>query len=224
MKPIARNAAIAALVASLGAAGVVAAQDPAAPPPPPPPGPPMMESGSPMLMMGRMIGRDGIDFVAIDTDKNGSLSRAELVAFATARLSKTDANGDGILTRAEIVESLPGPHGGIANLFARDPAEDFADRMLATLGATEAGQVPVADLANQRVNFLLAFVDTDRDAAISQAEADAARAAPPRGGPRHGMGPRHGPDGGHGPAGDRGPGGPGGDWGAPGDDEGPDRG
>ena len=204
MKPIARTAAVAALLASLGAAGIVAAQDADAPPPPPPPAPPMMESGSPMLMMGRMIGRDGLDFVAIDTDGNGSLSRTELVAFAGARLAKGDANGDGTLTRAEIVEALPGPHGGIGNLFARDPAEDFADRLLATLGATETGQVTIADLANQRVNFLLAFVDTDRDAAISRAEADAARDAHPRRWMRHGMDRGHDRGGDHG--GDHGPG------------------
>ena len=47
--------------------------------------------------------------------------------------------------------------------------------MLALMGATETGQVEVADLADQRVNLLLAFADTDRDAAISQAEADAMR-------------------------------------------------
>ena len=43
------------------------------------------------------------------------------------------------------------------------------------MGATETGRVEVADLAERRVNVLLAFADTDRDAAISQAEADAMR-------------------------------------------------
>ena len=76
------------------------------------------------------------------------------------------------------------------------------------MGATEAGQVTVADFAGQRVNFLLAFADTDRDAAISQAEADAMRDSHrgrmDRSGHGHEMG---GP-------GDRGPDGP-----APQDDE-----
>ncbi len=45
--------------------------------------------------------------------------------------------------------------------------------MLALMGATETGRVEVAALADRRVNLLLAFADTDRDAAISQAEADA---------------------------------------------------
>ena len=119
--------------------------------------------GGPMVMMGFGPGR--IDFVAIDTDGNGSLSRAELVARASERLAKADANGDGTLTRAELIEALPGPRHGLLDLFGPDPAAAFADRLLALMGATEAGQVTVADLANQRVNFLLAFADTDRDGA-----------------------------------------------------------
>ena len=164
MTRIARAAAMAALLGGISAAGIAAAQDaPDGQPPAPPPsaapmGPPM---GGPMAMMGFGPGR--IDFVAIDTDGNGSLSRAELVARATERLANADANGDGTLTRAEIVDAMPGPR--LLDLFGANPAEAFADRMLALMGATEAGQVTVADLAGQRVNFLLAFADTDRDAA-----------------------------------------------------------
>jgi hypothetical protein len=155
-----RIAAAAALLGGLAAAGSAAAQD----------GPP---SGGPMMMMGFGPGR--IDFAAIDTDGDGSLSRAELVARATERLARGDTNGDGALTRAELVEALPGPRGGLLDLFGPDPVEAFADRVLAVAGATEAGQVAIADFAGQRVNFLLAFADTDRDSAISQAEADAMR-------------------------------------------------
>ena len=119
--------------------------------------------------------RGGIDFVAIDTDGNGSLSRAELQARATARLGRADANGDGALDRDEIVAAMPGPHGGLVERLRRRPGRALADRLLALMGATEAGQVEVAALADRRVNMLLAFADTDRDAAISQAEADAMR-------------------------------------------------
>ena len=55
----------------------------------------------------------GIDFVAIDTDGNGSLSRAELQARAVARLGRIDANGDGVLTREELILAMPGRHGGM---------------------------------------------------------------------------------------------------------------
>ena len=62
----------------------------------------------------------------------------------------------------------------------------MADRLLALMGGTEAGRVEVAALADRRVNQLLAFADTDRDAAISQAEADAMQDQPTR---RTGMAP-----------------------------------
>lgn len=168
MTRIALTAAAAALLGGLAAAGIAAAQDG---PPRPPAGSGGAAAGGPMVMMGFGPGR--IDFLAIDTDGNGSLSRAELVARATERLAKADANGDGTLSRAELVEALPGPRGGLLDLFGPNPAEAFADRMLALMGATEAGQVTIADLAGQRVNFLLAFADTDRDSAISAAEAEA---------------------------------------------------
>jgi hypothetical protein len=178
MNRLALTAAAAALLGGVAAAGIAAAQ--AAPPPPPadapagpaaggpgPAGP--AGRGGPMAMMGFGPGR--IDFVAIDTDGNGSLSRAELVARATERLGLADTDANGTLTRAELVAAMPAPR--FLDLFGPNPGEAFADRVLALAGATETGEVTVADLANQRVNFLLAFADTDRDAAISKAEADA---------------------------------------------------
>jgi hypothetical protein len=127
--------------------------------------------------MGPMMGGDerGIEFVAIDTDGNGSLSRAELQARAVARLGRIDESGDGMLTREELILAMPGPHGGMMSVFAADPGERSVDRLLALMGATEAGQVELDALADRRVNMLLAFVDTDRDAAISEAEAAAMR-------------------------------------------------
>ena len=200
MRPLTRMTALAALLGALASAGAAAAQEG-------PEGGP----GGPMMMMRP----GGIDFVAIDTDGNGSLSRAELQARAVARLAKADANGDGFLDRDELIAAMPGPHGGVIEVFSADPAEGFADRMLALMGATETGRVEIVALGDRRVNTLLAFADTDRDAAISQAEADAikdrhARMHGPggrgdhgdRGGSRMGR-PGPGPDG---PDGDGGPG------------------
>ena len=99
---IAPISAAAALLA--GAAGVASAQD----------GPP---SGGPMMMMGWSPGR--IDFVAIDTDSNGELSRAELVARATERLAEADGNGDGTISRAELVEAPPRGPGSASTSSAR---------------------------------------------------------------------------------------------------------
>lgn len=134
----------------------------------------------------------GIDFVAIDTDGNGSLSRAELQARAVARLGRIDGNGDGMLTREELILAMPVRHGGMMSVFAADPGERMVDRLLAMLGATEAGQVELDALADHRVNMLLAFVDSDRDAAVSESEAEAMRERG-RGG-RGDRGPGRGPD------------------------------
>jgi hypothetical protein len=178
-----------ALVAALAsAAGAAMAQEG-----------PMRGPGGPMGPMGPMGG--GLDFVAIDTDGNGSLSRVELQARAVARLAAVDANQDGALDRDELIATMSDGRGRLVALFSVDPAEVMADRLLARMGGTEAGRVEVAVLASDRVNRLLAFADTDRDAAISQAEADAmqARVASWRG--HHGWhrgdgrGDRHGHDG-----------------------------
>ena len=148
-----------------------------------------------------------LDFAAIDTDGDGSLSRAELQARAVERLARADADGDGFLDREELLVIVPGGGGGPFRVFSADPAMERVDRLLALLGATEAGRVEVAAVAERRVNMLLAAADTDRDAAISQAEADA-RAS------RHHRGDRRGHHGGH----------HGGPDGRPGMDRGPDGG
>jgi hypothetical protein len=201
------HAAAAALLA-LAAAGPAAAQGPHG----------MMGMMGPDGMMGMMgpggmmgmggMGRGGrvLDFAAIDTDGNGSLSRAELQARAQARLATADQNGDGNLDRAEIIAALPGPHSAFVTIFSPDPAEGQADRILALVGATETGQVEITVLADRRVNQLLAYVDTDHDAAISRAEANALAARHARGARAHGA---------------RGMGGMGGD--GPGREDGPER-
>jgi Ca2+-binding EF-hand superfamily protein len=135
-------------------------------------------------------GRAGIEFEAIDADTDGSLSRAELTARATERLGEPDANGDGVLDRAELVAGMPGPRGGFLEVFAVDPAEARADRLLAFMGATEAGRIEVVALAERHVNGLLARLDADRDGAVSREEAEAA--AERRAERRHHRGDRHG--------------------------------
>ena len=179
MTRMSQFAAAAALIGGITAVGIAGAQE--GPMDGPAGGPPDGAAGAPPTapMHGPMDGTPmmmgGLDFAAIDTDKNGSLSRDELQARATAELAKADTNGDGALDRAEIIAALPGPSVRLFAVFAPDPAEGFADRMLAMMGATETGRVEVAALADRRVNALFAAADTDRDAAISQAEADAMR-------------------------------------------------
>jgi hypothetical protein len=161
-EPMKRSMTAIALMAALAsAAGAAMAQE----------GPMRGDRGP---MGGPMPG--GIDFVAIDTDGDGSLGRAELQARAVARLAVIDTNQDGALDRDELIAAISDGRGRLVRLFTVDPAEERADRLLARMGGTEAGRVEVAVLASDRVNRLLAFADTDHDAAISQAEADAMQA------------------------------------------------
>ncbi len=170
-------------------------------------------AGSAAAQDGRFRPHDTtLDFAAIDTDGDGSLSRAELQARAIDRLARADADGDGFLDREELLVIVPRRGDAPFRVFSADPAMERVDRLLALMGATEAGRVEVTAVADRRVNMLLAVVDTDRDAAISQAEADAREQARAE---RHHRGDRRGPHGRadgnphggpHGPGMDRGPG------------------
>ncbi|TPE50268.1 hypothetical protein FJM51_12755 [Amaricoccus solimangrovi] len=142
--------------------------------------------------MGSHPGAGGprIDFAAIDANGDGALSREELETRATGRLSAADTNGDGALDRDELVAALPGPRDQILMIFAPDPAAERADRLLAFMGATDAGRIGIEALADRQVNAITAALDTDHDGAISQAEATAK--------PAHARGSRgHGDAGGH---------------------------
>jgi len=164
-----------------------------------------MAQEGPGDMMGGFHGK--IDVVAIDTDGNGALSRAELQARAVERLARADVNADGSLDRVEIVALMPAPPGGFLNVFAEDPAERMADRLIALMGGTETGRVEVSALAERRVNALLATGDTDRDASLSAEEVVVVSERLDRPGrPPHDRGPR-GPHAGR-PGGDGPDGGP----------------
>jgi hypothetical protein len=183
---------LAALAGGLGLGGAAFAQQMErggmAPPPPPERG---AGPGFAMEMLDGPGGPGGprgphgprgpmIDFVAIDANGDGVLSQQELTARATARLATADKNGDGALDREELIAALPAPPQTILMVFAPNPAAEQADRMLAFMNAGESGEIEISALAARQVNGLLARVDTDRDGAISKAEADAP-------GPRKGM-------------------------------------
>lgn len=132
-----------------------------------------------------------LEFEAIDADADGTLTSEELIARATERLATADANGDGLLDRDELIAAMPAP-GGLDNVFAPDPRAWRADRMLAFMDANESGQIAIAEVAERRVNALLARADADNDGEISASEAEAVRTrmAEHRHGHGHGAGQR----------------------------------
>jgi hypothetical protein len=175
MSRLTKLTAGAALLAALAAAGWVAAQDR---PLGGPGGRPGAEAGP---GSGHGFGRGagaghGFDFAAVDADGNGSLTAAELQAFAVARVAVIDTDGNGTVSRVELVALVPDRMGPLMNPFGRDRGEVFADRMLARMGATEAGGIVIEDMVARRVSDMLAVFDTDRDGAIAEAEADAGQA------------------------------------------------
>lgn len=150
-KTLLRLAASAALVSGVGAA--VAFADPG------PRGPGGFEPGGPGFGPGR------IDFDAIDANADGKLDRAELTGRAMERIVVFDLNKDGQIDRAELIAALPAREG-LQDIFAPNPAERMADRILAMHGATAEGAVPVPQMAEQRVNMVFAALDDDGDGVI----------------------------------------------------------
>jgi Ca2+-binding EF-hand superfamily protein len=152
MTPIPSVAAAAALAAALGFATLAAA-----------------DAGH-----GRFPGAGyDLDFSAIDTDGDATLSRGELTARATERLDAFDTDGNGLLDRAEIAATMPVPRDGLRNIFGPNRSDAAADRVLAIFGASQAGEVAVEAMATQRVDLMLSFLDQNDDNAISQDEAEA---------------------------------------------------
>ncbi|MBP7243480.1 EF-hand domain-containing protein [Amaricoccus sp.] len=162
--------ALAALVATIAAASAAAAHSPHG-------------SHGARGPWGGPGGPGAIDFAAIDANGDGSLSREELQARAVERLAVFDLNGDGVLDREELIAAFPG-RGGMFAVFSVDPAEAAADRILAMTGATAAGQVSVAALAEEQVNMIFVRLDSSRDDAISEEEAAPQQRDDRRGGPR----------------------------------------
>jgi Ca2+-binding EF-hand superfamily protein len=118
--------------------------------------------------MGEMGGREGrgamlLDqFDAIDADKDGKITQAELAAHRAAEFAATDTNGDGSLSADELSARM------LAEMLARHSArmiENMDDDGNGVLSEAEMGEGPMAG------NF--ARIDTDNDGAISKAEAQA---------------------------------------------------
>lgn len=117
------------------------------------------------------------DFAAVDADKDGRVTEAELVAWRAARVNAMDPNADGLLSAEEIKA------GHMAA--AEAVATGMAARMVAEHDADGDGLLSVAELgAPPLPTRLFARVDADGDGAITEDEIDAAHDRRP---PMHGM-------------------------------------
>lgn len=152
------------------------------------------------------------DFAAMDADKDGKLTQAEMDAFRSAQIAAMDTDKDGTISAAEL-----GAHQMARmtqDMQAR--AENRAKRMMDDLDSDGNGTLSVAEMQAGAPNGARMFgrIDTDEDGAISAAEADAAREKMAQRGERDGKGARGGHRGGRGEGHDdgHGKGGFGGFW------------
>jgi len=130
------------------------------------------------------------DFAAIDADKNGSITQDEIRAWRLAAIEGTDADGNGLVSEAELTAQIE------KRLAAR--AAEMAARRIAAQDADGDGQLSVEELlAPAAPVALFERVDADGDGAITEAELEAMRTAMAermdgrgheKGGRGHGMG------------------------------------
>ena len=114
---------------------------------------------------GRMF---EMDFAALDADKDGKVTAAEMTAYHAAQVAAIDTDGDGLLS----AEELAAMHVRAAT--AR--AADHAARMISERDADGDGKLSVAEMANRPMPArLFQRLDADNDGAISEAEFAAAK-------------------------------------------------
>lgn len=130
-------------------------------------------------------------FETLDTNNDGKIDRTEASAALTGRMDGADADGDGIITAAELKAHM------VAAAIQR--AETNAARMLERLDANKDGQISTEELAKvtdrQQERFTRMFnrLDRDEDGAISKAEYDRMADRMDRRGDKRGEQRRQGP-------------------------------
>lgn len=104
-------------------------------------------------------------FERTDTDANGVVSLVEFTAHMENRFARSDQNGDGVLTRAELV-TLMSAHSSTAE------AEDRVARMMARFDRNTDGRLTEAELPEPRRSPAQLFdrLDTDNDGGLTPAE------------------------------------------------------
>lgn len=108
-------------------------------------------------------------FEAVDADKDGKVTEAELNAYRAAETATIDANADGKLS----VEELTAMH--LAKLTER--ATDMAKKMVERLDADGDKALSAAEMvARPMPAMLFEKADADGDGAVTKAELDAMQA------------------------------------------------
>lgn len=122
------------------------------------------------MMGGPMAG--GFDFAAIDADKDGKITQAEVTAWRAAQAAALDADGDGLIS----AEELAAMHIRAATTRANEQSAHMIEQLDTDgdgkLSAAELATRPMAATMSDR---MFERLDTDKDGAISEAEMTAAK-------------------------------------------------
>ena len=125
-----------------------------------------MGMGGPGGGMG--MGPAPLDFAAMDADKDGKLTQAEIDAFRAAEVTAVDADKDGKLSADELSAMVQ------ARMAAR--ATEMVSRMIERHDADGDGLLTAAEFATRPApDHLFEMADADGDGALTQDELDAAR-------------------------------------------------
>ncbi len=117
--------------------------------------------------MGREAGMM-LNFEAMDVDKDGRLTEAEITAWRAARLAEADADGDGKLNATELA--------AMHETQMKERMAERAARMIERADADGDGLLSAEELAaGPRQMSMFERIDADGDGAVTQAELDAAR-------------------------------------------------
>ena len=150
----------------------------------------MAERGPDANHGGRMGAFAAFDFAAIDADKDGKITPAEIEAHRTAEITAADTDGDGFLNAEELAALQ------VKQMSAR--GGQMAERMLTRLDSDKDGKLSLAEMQARRpADRMFDRLDADNDGALSEAEIAAAkdRMAERRGGKdRRGGGHHNGHD------------------------------
>lgn len=111
----------------------------------------------------------GFDIAAMDTNKDGKVTKAEEEAFRAARFKEADTNGDGKLSADEMVAMQ------IKQMQAR--LAEHAAKMIKRADTDADGMLSAAEMAARPgPEMMFDKIDANHDGAVTQDEVDAMQA------------------------------------------------